>query len=238
MTDAQKLTAKNAAATAAALLVMDGMTVGLGTGSTAGRFVDALGARVRNEGLQIVGVATSRGAEAQARAAGIPLAPLTNATRPDLTIDGADEADGALNLIKGGGGALVQEKLVAVASREMVVVADEAKRVAVLGAFPLPIAVVPFGWETTLSRITDAFPVPATLRRDPNGGPILTDDGLFLVDAHFDAIGDPADLEARLKAIIGVAECGLFVHIARRLVVGYADGRAEIITRLDNDKVA
>ncbi len=231
MTDKEKRAAKMAAANAAAALVEDGMTVGLGTGSTASLFVALLGARVRNEGLRIVGVATSRAAETQARDLGIPVAPLTRATRPDLTIDGADEADGALNLIKGGGGALVQEKLVAVASREMVVVADEAKRVETLGAFPLPLAVVPFGWETTLSRLADAFPVPMQLRRNSNNEPVVTDDGLFLVDAHFGAIPDPADLEARLKAIIGVAECGLFVQIARRLVVGYQDGRAEIITR-------
>ncbi len=224
--------AKRAAAQAAVALVDDGMTVGLGTGSTAKFFVEALAARVQEERLRLRCVPTSRTARAQAEQFGLTVVPLTNANRPDLTIDGADEVDPALNLIKGGGGALVQEKLVAVSSREMVVIADGSKEVPVLGAFPLPVAVVPFGWETTCSRLTDAFGVAAALRQSREGhGPFVTDDGLYVVDLHFGEIPDPAGLEARLRAIVGVAEVGLFVGVAARVVFGAPDGSVRDVFR-------
>ncbi|MBC8102022.1 MAG: ribose-5-phosphate isomerase RpiA [Cytophagales bacterium] len=217
---------KAAAGRAAARLVEDGMTVGLGTGSTASCFVEALAARVREEGLTIRGVPTSQAAERLARQSGIPLFPLTETTRPDLTIDGADEADSFLNLIKGGGGALVREKLVAASSGAMIVVADESKLVATLGAFPLPVAIIPTGWETTRARIEKVFPqVPVTLRLAPGGSPTITDDGLHLLDLHFGpTITDPERLQAQLRAVVGVAEVGLFVGIASRMIVGRPDG--------------
>lgn len=220
-------TGKQAAARAAAALITNHMVVGLGTGTTASYFIQALAERVRAEGLTLRGVPTSRAAEALARNSGIPVVALTRETRPDLTVDGADEVDPAFNLIKGGGGALVQEKLVAVSSRQMVVVADAGKAVPHLGAFPLPVAVVPFGWETTLERIEQRFGVPATLRRGDEDKPVVTDDGLYLIDLSFGPINDPRELERQMKRIVGVAEVGLFVGIARRVLFGRADGQVD-----------
>ena len=222
--------AKQAAARAAADLIEPGTTVGLGSGSTATLFIDALAERVRRENLAFRGVPTSRAAEEQARGLGLTVFPLGRDTRPDLTVDGADEVDPDLHLIKGGGGALVQEKLVAVASRQLVIIADDAKAVATLGAFPLPAAIVPFGWETTLARLEDAFGVPAA-RREKNGEPIVTDDGLFLIDLRFGAIPDPAATERAIKNIVGVVESGLFVGLASRVLLGHADGTVEERTR-------
>jgi ribose 5-phosphate isomerase A len=225
--------AKQAAGLAAARLIENGMTVGLGTGSTAACFVDALAERVRTEGLQIVCVPTSRAAEQQAQREGLQVVTLTAATRPDMTVDGADEVDAAFHLIKGAGGALVQEKLVAVSSREMVVVADPSKVVDILGAFRLPVAVIPFGWETTHARLTAAFPgIPAVLRCREDGSAIVTDDGLLLIDLHFGpTIADPHALQAKLRTVVGVAEVGLFVSIAHRIVIGHADGTTTMHTR-------
>lgn len=222
--------AKRAAARAAANLIEPGTTVGLGSGSTAALFIDALAERVRRENLAFRGVPTSRAAEEQARGLGLTVFPLSRDTRPDLTVDGADEVDPDLHLIKGGGGALMQEKLVAVASRQLVIIADDAKAVPTLGAFPLPAAIVPFGWETTLARLEDAFGVPAA-RREKNGAPIVTDDGLFLIDLRFGAIPDPAQTERALKSIVGVVESGLFVGLASRVIFGHADGTVEERTR-------
>jgi ribose 5-phosphate isomerase A len=219
--------AKEAAGRAAAALVEDGMLVGLGTGTTAKHFVAALGERMRAEGLRLRGcVPTSGRAEALGRAAGLPLVPLTRENTPDLTVDGADEIDPVLHLIKGGGGALVREKLVAVSSREMVVIADATKLVPTLGAFPLPVAVFPFGWENTLARLEDAVGAPAALRPAPDGSgaPYVSDDGLHVIDLRLGAIPDPAGLQARLRAVTGVAEVGLFVGIARRALIGSDDG--------------
>lgn len=217
---------KRAAGRAAAQLIEDGMTVGLGTGSTASCFIESLAERVKNENLRIRGVPTSVAAERLARKHNIPVFPLSQETCPDLTIDGADETDARLSLIKGGGAALVQEKLVAASSGAMVVIADESKLVATLGKFPLPVAIIPFGWETTLIRIKKAFPkVDATLRLNPDGSPLVTDDGLHIFDLPFGpTITDPAALQAQLRAIVGVAEVGLFVGIASRVIIGRPDG--------------
>lgn len=217
--------AKAAAAQAAAQIVQSGMIVGLGTGTTARFFVQSLAARIQNGELQNVrGVATSRASETLAQTGGIPLVPLTLATRPDLTVDGADEVDPNLHLIKGFGGALVREKLVAVASREMVVIADGSKDKAVLGAFPLSVAVFPFGWEITQARIEAAFPhAPVVLRGGPDA-PFVTDDGLFILDCRLGQIPDPAQTERAFHTLPGVAEVGLFVHIAGRVIFGHDDG--------------
>ena len=220
-------TSKRAAGAAAARLIAPNMVIGLGTGTTARFFIDAVGERIRREGLVIRGgVATSQGSEELARHAGIPLLPLTDATRPDLTVDGADEIDPGLHLIKGGGGALVREKLVAASSGRMLVIVDSGKVVPTLGAFPLPVAVFSFGIETTLARLAAAFPdAPATLRPDPaTGTPFRTDDGLHIVDMAFGAIADPAALEDSLRGVVGVAEVGLFVGIAASALVGHEDG--------------
>jgi ribose 5-phosphate isomerase A len=229
MDNTQKQAARRAAARAAARLVEPGMTVGLGSGSTASLFIEALAERVRDEGLTLrAGVPTSRAAGEQAARLGLPVLPLGSAARPDLTVDGADEADPDLALIKGGGGALVQEKLVAVASRELVIVADADKAVATLGAFPLPVAVVPFGWETTRERVVAAVgqeDVPAARRETGGAGePFVTDDGLYILDLRVGRIPDPAALERALKQIVGVVDCGLFTGLASRVLFGQADG--------------
>lgn len=216
--------AKQAAARAAVGLVENNMTIGLGTGTTAVFFVEALAERVRRENLSVRGVPTSRAAEALATQNGLPTLPLSPAARPDLNVDGADEVEqNSFALIKGGGGALVREKLVAVAARRFVVIADETKLVARLGAFPLPVAVLPFGWETTQARVEDALGVPAR-RRETNGAPFVSDDGLFILDLSLGAIADPGGVERRLKTIIGVAEVGLFVGVAHQVLLGQADG--------------
>jgi ribose 5-phosphate isomerase A len=217
--------AKQAAARAAAAAVQNGMIVGLGTGTTAVFFVEALAERVRRGHLTGVrGVSTSRASEGIASRHGLPLVTLTPLLRPDLSVDGADEVEReSLALIKGGGGALVREKLVAVAARRFVVIADESKLVARLGAFPLPVAVFPFGWETTRARIEMALGVSPRLR-EKDGAPFVTDDGLYLLDLPIGRIDDPAETERRVKAIVGVAEVGLFVGVAHEVLLGQADG--------------
>lgn len=221
---------KKAAALKALELVENGMILGLGTGSTSTHFIDALGEKVRENGWQIQGVATSDRSRKQALSLGIPLVELDEAARIDLAVDGADEADRALSLIKGGGGALVREKLVASAARRFVVVCDSSKLKTKLGAFPLPVAVVPFGWTTTAARL-ERFGVEARLRRGtgPDGAPFVTDDGLYILDMSFGRIDDPAGLERDIKATTGVAEVGLFVGLASRIILGYEDGHSEDI---------
>lgn len=224
---------KRAAAEAAALLVEDGMQVGLGTGSTAALLVDALGRRV-TEGLRIVGVPTSEATHWQAAGLGIPLATLEERPALDLTIDGADEIGPDLALIKGGGGALLREKLVAAASGRMIVIADASKRVERLGGFPLPIEVVPFGYETTRRRLGSFLeevagrPVETNLRRRQDGSPFVTDGQHWIVDARMESIADPAALAAGLKAILGVVEHGLFVAMADLALIGTPDGVMEM----------
>ena len=225
---------KRAAAARALEFVEDGMTLGLGTGSTAKVFVDLLAGRMRAEGLRITGVATSSRTRAQAEALGIPLTTLDDAGRLDLTIDGADEFDARLNLIKGGGGALLQEKIVATASTRMVVITDPSKQVAALGAFPLPVELVRFGAAATMRLIAellerhDVAGRAMTLRQGEDG-PFLTDEGHHIVDLALGRIGDPALLNADLNAIPGVVETGLFTGIASAVVVGEPDGTARII---------
>ena len=218
---------KRAAGEAAAKLVQSGMTVGLGTASTVAFFLDALGRRVKTGRLKIQGVCTSRATEEIAARLGIPTAALTPESRPDLTVDGADEIDGNLFLIKGGGGALLREKLVALHSAEMVVIADASKRVETLGAFPLPLAVVPFAVPVLLDTLRREFEVDARWRLAPGGLPLLSDDGLAILDLPFGIIRHPALLEQRLRHLPGVVEVGLFINIATRALIGHPDGRIE-----------
>lgn len=222
--------AKFTAARKAADLVESGMRVGLGTGSTAAWLVRCLGERVRQEGLRIKGVPTSSRTAALARDVGVPVLSLDEARWLDLTIDGADEVDGQLNLIKGGGGALLQEKIVATASDQMVVITDASKQVDTLGAFPLPVETVPFGWQTTRALLEetliglDVMGREAALRM--NGDvPFMTDEGNYIIDLHLRRIGHARQLSLILNQIPGVVENGLFVDICDMLITGHADGR-------------
>ncbi len=215
---------KRAAGEAAAALVEAGMTVGLGTGSTAAWFVKALAARR----LDIVAVSTSLATAELAASLGIRLKELGEARSIDLTVDGADEIGPALSLIKGGGAALLREKLVWEASKRCVVIADTAKRVPLLGKFPLPIEVVAFGHETTMLRICDALTEcdlgVAPRLRMKDGAPVRTDGGNVIYDAACGRIEEPALLAAALKSVTGVVDHGLFLDLADLALVGTADG--------------
>jgi ribose 5-phosphate isomerase A len=220
------------AAEAALAYVEPGMKLGLGTGSTAAKFVDLLGARVR-KGLNVICVPTSEATAAQARLLGIPLTTLDDTPFLDITIDGADELDSELRLIKGGGGALLREKIVATASDRMIVIADSSKLVKQLGQFPLPIEVVRFGVEATRNMIS-ALAAEAgcdgtlTMRLGRDGQPFVTDGGNYIFDAALKSIPDPEALDALLKLIPGVVENGLFLGIAWKAIVAGADGIVEI----------
>ena len=219
---------KRAAAARAVELVEPGMRIGLGTGSTANHFVELLAQRVRG-GLAIVGVPTSEATRTLAHTLGVPLTTLVHTPELDLTVDGADEIAPDLSLIKGGGGALLGEKIVASASARMVVIADGSKLVDVLGRFPLPVEVVSFGFEATRRWIERAAaeagcPGPALLRRKRDGHPFVTDSGHLIVDAALERIPDPSSLAARLAQIPGVVEHGLFVGLAQIAIVADAAG--------------
>ena len=219
---------KAAAAERALEYVESGMRLGLGTGSTAAKFVDLLGKKV-TAGLDVVCVATSQATQAQAEALGIRMSTLDEMPFLDLTVDGADEVDGDLRLIKGGGGALLREKIVATASGRMVVIADVSKKVETLGAFPLPLEVVPFGLTATRNMIT-ALAADAGcegeigVRMLSGGKPFLTDSGNLILDCHFGRIEEPEELDEALKLIPGVVENGLFIGIADLAVIAGASG--------------
>ncbi len=224
--------AKFVAAKQAAGFVEDGMKVGLGTGSTAAWLVRCLAERMDEEGIRFRGVPTSTRTADLARELGIEVISLDEAKWLDLTIDGADEFDKDLNLIKGGGGALLQEKIVATASDQMVVIADAAKEVQTLGNFPLPIEVIPFGWQTSQSLVEetlvsmDVMGRKSTLRM--NGAkPFVTDEGNHILDLHLGRIGNARQLALVLNQIPGVVENGLFIDICDRVVIGFADGKVE-----------
>ena len=214
---------------AAVAMVEDGMVVGLGTGSTAAFAIDGLIARVA-AGLRMVGIPTSDRSAKQASDGGITLVDFASHPRIDLTIDGADEIQlNALNLIKGLGGALLREKIVAAASDRLIIVADEPKLVSGLGAtVPVPVEVVPFGWETTAPRLT-ALGCRPVLRTTPAAGAFRTDGGNLILDCHFGAISDPAGLEQALSSVIGVVETGLFIGMASTALVATPSG----LLRLD-----
>lgn len=212
--------------------VEDGMRVGLGTGSTAAWMVRCLGELVRDEGLKIKGVPTSTRTAELARDVGIEVISLDEAKWLDVTIDGADEFDGNLNLIKGGGGALLQEKIVATASDQMIVIADIGKEVETLGNFPLPVEVIPFGWQTTKSLIEEMLISMDVLGRDTtlrmNGeSPFVTDEGNYILDLYLGRIGNANQMGMVLNQIPGVVENGLFIDICDVVILGYGDGRVE-----------
>src|SRR4051794_17340156 len=219
---------KRAAATRALDDVHHGMRLGLGSGSTMLHFVHALSMKVR-AGFDIVCVATSEGIGLEAQKLGIPLATLDECPELDLTIDGADEIAPDLTLIKGGGGALLREKIVAQASARLLIIADESKWVPTLGRFPLPIEVVPFGLATTRRAVEAACaaagsPGPALLRRGSDGHALVTDQGHWILDAALERIADPKALAERLSGIAGVVEHGLFIGLAHTAVLAGPEG--------------
>jgi len=214
---------KEEAAESAASELHDGMIVGLGSGTTATLAVAAIGKRVK-EGLRIIGIPTSEKTADQARLLNIPLATLEEQPSINVTIDGADEVEeGKLNLIKGGGGNLLREKIVAVASARMIVVADSRKVVQHLGAFPLPIEIVPFGWKSTAQRL-EALGAHPKLRLNAAGKTFLTDGGNYILDCAFGLIESPENLQTKLDNVVGVVEHGLFIGIASKALIGEADG--------------
>ena len=214
---------KESAARAAVEYVKDGYVVGLGTGSTARYVVLALGELVK-AGLKIKGVPTSLGTAELARQQGIPLIDQDNAWIIDVAIDGADQVDPGFNLIKGGGGALLKEKIVAASAKQFIVLVDQTKRVPVLGgSFPLPIEVIPFGWGSTAREIKVLTKSPVVLR-ERDGLPFKTEAGHVILDVHLPRIDNPRELEIALNQIPGVVETGLFVGRTDLLIVGTANG--------------
>lgn len=222
---------KRAAAQAAVELVSDGMIVGIGTGSTATFAIHALADRMRT-GLRFLGIPSSDHSAALATSLGIPLTTFADHPQIDLTIDGADEVErGTLNLIKGHGGALLREKIVAVASRRLAIIVDGTKRVDRLGEHsPVPVEVVTFGYEATRSRL-EALGATVALRCTPDGKPFCTDSGNRILDCNFGSIADPATLEERMCRIVGVVECGLFVGLTDVVFIADAAG----VTRLERN---
>jgi ribose 5-phosphate isomerase A len=215
---------KQAAAEVAVGLVESGMIVGLGTGSTAKLAVEALGKRVK-DGLHIVGIPTSEHTARQARGLGIRISSLAEHTEVDMTIDGADEIQrGTLDLIKGHGGALLREKVVASSSHRLIIIADETKLVDRLGTrFAVPVEVVPFGWQAA-ERKLQKLGAHTLLRPGPDDKPFVTDGGNFIVDCSFSPIEAPAALDQELNSVVGVVEHGLFLSMTSRAIVAGQDG--------------
>lgn len=220
---------QQAAAEAAVRLVRNGMVVGLGTGATASFAIAALIRRTQHEGLQIRGVATSDRSEKQARAGGLTVVDFDDVSMVDITIDGADEiARGSLDLIKGLGGALLREKIVAAASKTLVIVAEARKLVDTLGGgVKVPVEVVPFGWQTTSARLVALGAAPA-LRLTAAETPFRTDENNLILDCDFGSIPDPAGLERALSCTVGVVETGLFIGMADVVLIGGATGVTEL----------
>jgi ribose 5-phosphate isomerase A len=225
-------TAKFVAAQKAMEFVEDGMKLGLGSGSTAAWMVRCLGEQVREYGLNVTGVPTSIRTAELARKQGIKVISLDDAKWLDLTIDGADEFDAELNLIKGGGGSLLHEKLVATASDQMIVISDISKQVGTLGAFALPVEVIPFGWQTTKALVEETLVSMevlgqrATLRMN-GAAPLVTSEGNHIIDLHVQRISNARQLALILNQIPGVVENGLFIDICDVVIIGHGDGRVE-----------
>jgi ribose 5-phosphate isomerase A len=212
---------KQIAAEQAVEYIQDGMTVGLGTGSTAYWAIQQIGKKVLN-GLQIKAVATSIQSENLAKELGIPLIPFSEVEEIDVTIDGADEVDGAWNLVKGGGGALLREKIIASSSKQLIIVVDESKVVTHLGKFHLPVEVVKFGFELTRNKLSALGCEPRL--RMVEQQPFTTDNGNYILDCDFKQINSPSECHDAINNIPGVVDNGLFIGMAARVIVGYQDG--------------
>lgn len=221
--------AKRIAAERAVSFITDGMRVGLGTGSTTAYAIAALGTRIHAEHLSLTCIPTSEASALLAAQHGIALSEWTDGTHFDIVLDGADEVDPQFNLIKGGGGALVREKLVAIATTREVIIVDGSKMVNALGTFPLPVAVVPFAWQGTRERLEAQWKVPVTRRARADGEPFLSDDGLFVLDMAFGRPFPlpPAEMEHTLVTVPGVVDAGIFVGLCHHVFIGYSDGRVE-----------
>jgi ribose 5-phosphate isomerase A len=217
---------KAAAARASLRFVRDGMTLGLGTGSTAAHAVRFLGEQVK-AGLKIRGIPTSVHTGELAASLGIPLTTLEECQQIDVDIDGADEFDPQLHLIKGGGGALLREKIIASASGQVVIIADSSKQVAVLGKFPLPVEVIPFAQPLVAKRIT-ALGATVKLRRDAKGNPFVTDEGHHILDCSFGQIPDPPALARKLSDMPGIVEHGLFIELATVVLCAKGENVTEL----------
>ena len=217
---------RRAAADAAATLVENDMVVGLGTGSTAAYFIDALILRIREENLRITAIPTSLRSDRQAREGGIQIASFATVQQIDLTVDGADQIlRGSLDLVKGLGGALLREKIVAAASKRLVIIADASKLVDKLGGkIPVPVEVVKFGWESTAARIEKLGATPVRRWPKENEQPFQTDGGNYILDCTFGSLADPAALERELSHTIGVVESGLFIGMADTAFVAGLNG--------------
>ena len=223
------MSAKQLAASKAVSFIESGMIVGLGTGTTAYWAIEMLGEKVKNKELQIKAIATSKRSEEQARNVGIPIVLFAEIDKIDITIDGADEADEKMNLIKGGGGALLREKIVASNSRQLIIIVDESKLVKNLGKFSLPVETVIFGWEKVFQKLAALNCVPV-LRLEKEK-PYITDNGNYIIDCAFGEIQDPAALHAKINAIVGVVENGLFINLASKLIAGFENGEIKIFQR-------
>jgi ribose 5-phosphate isomerase A len=208
--------------------IRNGMTLGLGTGSTAYWAIQGIGEQVKN-GLSVRAIATSLQSESLARELGIPIVPFSEIDHLDVTIDGADEVDEALNLIKGGGGALLREKIVASATRFYIIIVDESKLVRLLGKFPLPVEVIPFGWELTARRLQELGGVPRL--RKAGDSPFLTDNQHYILDTSFGLIPNPARLHEQVSGITGVMEDGFFIDMADIVIAGSPSGETRILER-------
>ena len=219
--------AKKLAAEKAVEFVQDGMIVGLGTGSTSFFAIHRLAERIEQEGLNMGAVSSSKNSEELALQLGIPLISFAEIDSIDLTIDGADEVDGEFNLIKGGGGALLREKILASNSRRFIVIVDESKVVNRLGQFPLPVEIVPFATELTIRNLGRLACTPIV--RMAHGKPFVTDNGNWIIDCHFGEIVDPAALGGQFKAIAGVVEHGLFLGMTDTVAVGHMDGTTRFL---------
>lgn len=221
--------AKQLAGEKACEWVKSGMKIGLGTGSTAYFAIQEVARMIREEGLQIAAIPTSNHTESLMQQWGIPQLDLATTASLELTIDGADEFDPNFHLIKGGGGALFREKVVASMSKEFLIIVDPRKQVEVLGKFPLPVEVVQFGWEKVYDKIS-AMGIKA-IRREAEGKPFITDNHNFILDCYFEAIPDPAGLQQELIHIVGVVETGLFIDMATKVIIGIEPEGVEVLEK-------
>ncbi|XEC96627.1 ribose-5-phosphate isomerase RpiA [Paenibacillus tarimensis] len=219
---------KRIAAETAVDYIIDGMIVGLGTGSTAYWAIQKIGKRVK-DGLNIRAIATSDNSEKMAKELGIELVPFSEIDEVDITIDGADEVDLEMNMIKGGGGALLREKIVAGTSKQLIIIVDESKLVKRLGKFPLPVEVVKFGYEVTMKKLNKLGCAPGLRILDSR--PYVTDNGNYIIDCVFGNIDDPKKIHNEINGVTGVVDNGLFINMAKKVIVGYQDGKVKQIKR-------